>query len=176
MRKAFVLAVATAAAAVVLVTPAAGIPPVTTTVTQQGSLVNPTACGTYGVRWNINLTARVSRHFDWQGRLWKITAEVTEDNTVVNTVTGLTLRDGPVAFTETTFFDPETGRRELIKIIGTSAIVQRGDELLVDRGSITIDGQTGKILASKGPHPLRELLDGSFNVALALPGFCDILR
>jgi hypothetical protein len=27
-----------------------------------------------------------------------------------------------------------------------------------------------------GPHPVRELLDGSFNITLALPGFCEILR
>jgi hypothetical protein len=86
------------------------------------------------------------------------------------------LRDGPVAFTQTTYFDPETGRRELIKIVGTSVYVERGDELLVDRGSITLDGQTLRIIASKGPHPLRELLDGTFNVSLALPGFCHILR
>ena len=36
--------------------------------------------------------------------------------------------------------------------------------------------QTGRIIKSIGPHPLRELMDGSFNIALALPGFCDILR
>jgi hypothetical protein len=39
-----------------------------------------------------------------------------------------------------------------------------------------VDGQTGGIIDSIGPHPLRELMDGSFNTALALPGFCDILR
>jgi hypothetical protein len=57
-----------------------------------------------------------------------------------------------------------------------SAIVRRGDEVLVDKGKIWIDGQTGRIIDSIGPHPLRELVDGSFNIALALPGFCDILR
>lgn len=36
--------------------------------------------------------------------------------------------------------------------------------------------KTGRIIDSIGPHPLRELMDGSFNIALALPGFCDILR
>jgi hypothetical protein len=29
---------------------------------------------------------------------------------------------------------------------------------------------------SAGPHPVRELLDGSFNIRRALPAFCDILR
>jgi hypothetical protein len=47
--------------------------------------------------------------FDREGRRTKIVDHVTEDNTVVNTVTGLTLRDGPVNFLQTVTFDPETG-------------------------------------------------------------------
>jgi hypothetical protein len=62
------------------------------------------------------------------------------------------------------------------RLCGVSAIVRRGDEVLVDKGKIWIDDQTGRIIRSIGPHPLRELMDGSFNVALALPGFCEILR
>ena len=54
--------------------------------------------------------------------------------------------------------------------------VSREGERLVDTGHLVIDGQTGEILVSAGPHPIRELLDGSFNINLALPGFCDILR
>jgi hypothetical protein len=65
--------------------------------------------------------------------------------------------------------------RELITIAGTSVNVKRGNERLLDIGFLMIDGQTGKILFSAGPHPVRELLDGSFNINLALPGFCDIL-
>ena len=93
-----------------------------------------------------------------------------------NTVTGLTLRDGPVNFTQTTHFDPTTQTRELISISGVSVNVRRGNKHLLDAGHLLIDGQTGEILFSAGPHPLRELLDGSFNTSLALPGFCDILR
>jgi hypothetical protein len=156
--------------------PASAVPPTTSTTTQQSVLTNPTACGSYGVEWRINLTAETKRYFDRQGRLTQIIQHITEDNTVTNTVTGLTLREGPDDFVQTTTFDPETGRRVLIYIRGVSAIVRRGDEVLVDKGKIWIDGQTGRIIDSIGPHPLRELLDGSFNVALALPGFCDILR
>jgi hypothetical protein len=54
--------------------------------------------------------------------------------------------------------------------------VRRGNERLVDRGPILIDGQTGEILWSAGPHPARELMDGSFDISLALPAFCDILE
>lgn len=57
-----------------------------------------------------------------------------------------------------------------------SVNVVRGDERLLDAGHLLIDGQTGRILFSAGPHPVRGLLDGSFNIGLALPGFCDILR
>ncbi len=55
-------------------------------------------------------------------------------------------------------------RRRVEDIRGVSAIVRRGDEVLVDKGKIWIDGQTGRIIDSIGLHPLRELLDGRFNV------------
>jgi hypothetical protein len=164
------------AAVAAVAVPASAVPPTTTTVSQQATLTNLTACGSYGVEWKINLTAEVKRYFDSQGRLTHVIQHVTEDNTVRNTVTGLTLREGPDDFVQTTYFNPETGQRTLIYIRGVAAYVERGDEVLVDKGKISIDGQTGRIIRSIGPHPLRELMDGSFNTALALPGFCDILR
>jgi hypothetical protein len=167
-----------AAAALVLglASPAAADPPTKDTVTLHNVVSDPTACGDYGVEWDINLTADIWTFFDDEGRRTKRIAHVREDNTVKNTVTGLTLRDGPVNFVETTTYDPETGAREFIFIVGTSALVERGDQRIVDRGPILIDGQTGDILWSAGPHPLRELMDGSFDISLVLPGFCDILR
>jgi hypothetical protein len=63
-------------------------------------------------------------------------------------------REGPDNFIQTTTWDPETGLREHIFIVG----------------------QTGRIHFSVGPHPIRRLLDGSFDIRLALPGFCNILR
>jgi hypothetical protein len=155
---------------------AQAVPPTHTTQTAQFTLTNPTACGSYGVSWSINLTADNWTFFDRQGRRTKLVQHIREDNTVTNTVTGLTLRDGPVNFVQTNIFDPETGLRELITIAGTSVNVKRGNERLLDTGFLVIDGQTGEILFSAGPHPVRELLDGSFNINLALPGFCDILR
>ena len=176
MRRGLTRWLAVAGLAAVLAAPAVAVPPTHTTVTQQGVLTNPTACGSYGVSWSINLTADIWTFFDQQGRRVRVLQHIREDNTVTNTVTGLTLREGPDNFVQTNTYDPETGLRKSIFIVGTSAIVRRGDEVLVDRGPILIDGQTGRIIWSAGTHPLRELMDGSFNTALALPGFCNILR
>ncbi len=175
MKRSLLLVVA-AVVALFAASSALAAPPTKTTQTAQFSLTNPTACGSYGVTWNIDLTADIWTFRDDQGRTTKVVQHIREDNTVVNTVTGLTLRDGPVNFVQTNFFDPETGIRELITIAGVSLNVRRGNERLLDAGFLAIDGQTGEILFAAGPHPVRQLLDGSFNINLALPGFCEILR
>jgi hypothetical protein len=175
MKRALPLLVVTVVA-LVAASAAQGVPPTHSTQTAQFTLTNPTACGDYGVRWSINLVADVTTFFDNEGRRTKLVQNISEDNTVQNTVTGLTLQDGPVNFVQTTYFDPETQRRELITISGVSVNVRRDGEQLLDTGHLVIDGQTGEILFSAGPHPVRELLDGSFNITLALPAFCDILQ
>jgi hypothetical protein len=161
-----------------LAVPASATPPPPTVTETDLQIVHsdPVACGDYGVEWNIDLHAVNVTFFDEAGRRVKLVQHITEDNTVRNTVTGLTLPDSPVDFVQTSTFDPETGLRQHIFIVGTSVTVRRGDEHLVDRGPILIDGQTGKILFAAGPHPIRRLLDGSFDIRRALPGFCDILR
>jgi hypothetical protein len=156
--------------------PAGGVPPVRTETDVQVVHTDPAACGDYGVEWNIDLHAVNWTFFDDAGRRVKLVQHITEDNTVRNTVTGLTLPDSPVDFVQTSTFDPETGLRRHIFVVGTSVTVRRGHEHLVDRGPILIDGQTGRILWSAGPHPVRRLLDGSFDIRRALPAFCDILR
>lgn len=155
---------------------AGGVPPTRTETDLQLVHSDPAACGDYGVEWNIDLHSVNLTFFDDAGRRVKLVQHITEDNTVRNTVTGLTLPDSPVDFVQTSIFDPETGLRQHIFIVGTSVNVRRGDERLVDRGPILIDGQTGRILFAIGPHPIRRLLDGSFDIRRALPGFCDILR
>ena len=146
------------------------------TVTQHNVVTDEDACGEYGVEWDINLTVDIFTFFDSQDRRVKQVGHVTEDNTVKNTVTGLTLPDSPVNFIQTNFFDRETGALEKIFIVGTSVNVRRGNERLVDRGPILIDGQTREILWSAGPHPVREEMNGSADIRLALPAFCDILE
>jgi hypothetical protein len=177
MRKLVVLAL-TGLALCALAVPAAAepVPPTRTETDVQVTHTDPVACGDYGVEWNIDLHAVNWTFFDDAGRRVKLVQHITEDNTVRNTVTGLTLPDSPVDFVQTPTFDPATGLRQHIFIVGTSVTVRRGDEHLVDRGPILIDGQTGRILFSAGPHPVRQLLDGSFDIRRALPAFCHILR
>ena len=112
MRRGLVLALVAGLAAALAV-PALAVPPVRTTISQQGTLANPTACGSYGVEWNINLTVEQTTYFDDQGRRTHVIGHVRENNTVRNTVTGLTLQEGPDDFVQTTYFDPETGLRTL---------------------------------------------------------------
>jgi hypothetical protein len=178
MRKLFPTIALTILALVGAAAPAgATIPPPTRTETDAHRVVtNPTACGTYGVEWDIHLHSVNWTFFDAQARRVTLVQHITEDNAIRNTVTGLTLPDSPVDFIQTTTFDPETTLRKAIYITGTSVNVRRGNQELVDKGPIVIDGQTGRILFSAGPHPIRELLDGSFDINLALPGFCEILR
>jgi hypothetical protein len=173
-----VVAVVTAVALSGLVAPATATPPppVRTETDVQVVHSDPVACGDYGVEWSIDLHAVNWTFSDEQGRRVKVVQHITEDNTVRNTVTGLTLPDSPVDFVQTSTFDPETGLRQHVFIVGTSVNVRRGEERLVDRGPILIDGQTGEILFAAGPHPVRQLLDGSFDIRRALPAFCDILR
>jgi hypothetical protein len=155
---------------------AGGPPPTRTETDVQIVHSDPAACGDYGVEWNIDLHSVNLTFFDQAGRRVKLVQHITEDNTVRNTVTGLTLPDSPVDFVQTSMFNPETGLRTHIFVVGTSVNVRRGSQHLVDRGPILIDGQTGRILFAAGPHPIRRLLDGSFDIRRALPGFCDILR
>ena len=146
------------------------------TFTQHNVVTDEAACGDYGVVWDINLTADVFTFFDREGRRTKAVLHIREDNTVTNTVTGLTLPDAPVNFVQTEFYDADTGIREKIFIVGTSVNVRRGNERLVDRGPILLDGQTFDILWSVGPHPVRELVQGGGGLQQALPAFCDILE
>jgi hypothetical protein len=178
VRRGCVLVAATAVALFGLAAPAGAAPPPPTMTETDLQVVytDATACGDYGVEWNIDLHAVNWTFFDEAGRRVKVVQHITEDNTVRNTVTGLTLRDSPVDFVQTQTFDPETALRRHIFIVGTSVTVRRGEEHLLDRGPILIDGQTGRILFAAGPHPVRRAMDGSFDIRRALPAFCDILR
>mgnify|MGYP007039598158 CR=1 FL=1 len=85
------------------------VPPTRTETDVQIVHSDPAACGDYGVEWNIDLHSVNLTFFDDAGRRVKLVQHITEDNTVRNTVTGLTLPDSPVDFVQTSTFDVETG-------------------------------------------------------------------
>ena len=60
-------------------------------INQHNVVSDADACGDFGVVWDINLTAVITTYFDKEGRRIRQIAEITEDNTVMNTVSGLTL-------------------------------------------------------------------------------------
>jgi hypothetical protein len=137
-------------------------------------VTNPTACGSYGVAWDINLTARITNYFDRQGRRVRQIAHIKEDNTITNTVTGLTLREGPDSFTQTTYFNPATGRATRIVATGLQARV--GNELR-DVGRVVLlplGGGRFDLVFAAGQHPVREAADLG-TLRDALPAFCAVL-
>ncbi len=160
--------------AALLAAPASATPPTRQTLTLHNVVSNPTACGSYGVVWDINLTVRITNFFNREGRRVKQIAHVKEDNTITNTVTGLTLREGPDSFTQTTYFDPVTGRAT--RIVATGLQVRVGNELR-DVGRVVLlplGGGRFDLVFAAGPHPVREAADLG-TLRDALPAFCEVL-
>ena len=129
------------------------------------------ACG-FPVLWDINLTVVGTNFFDADGVRVRQQAHLHEDNTITNLDTGLTIREGPDSFMQTTHFNPDGTVRELVAT-GLAANVQ-GDEPFKDVGRVAWLPGTNEIVFSAGPHPVREELEfGSFLTSLR--AFCDVL-
>ena len=129
------------------------------------------ACG-FPVLWDIHLTVERTNFFDSEGRLVRQQARIREDNTITNLATGLTLREGPDAFVQTTTFNPD-GTIATITATGLAVNV-RGDERLKDVGRVVWLPGTNEIVFSAGRHPVREAMEGG-NFQTALRAFCDAL-
>lgn len=174
MRKAGMAVVAIAAATVVFAaTPAAAIPPEKIPLTEVHNPVQDQgqACG-FPVLWDIRLTLEGWNFFDNDGNLVRQQLQIREDNTITNLDTGLTLREGPDSFMQTTIFNPDGSVAERIAT-GLAANV-RGDEPLKDVGRVVWLPGTNEIVFSAGPHPVRE--DIEFGTFLdGLRSFCDAL-
>jgi hypothetical protein len=171
-----VLALAIAGlAAVTLAAPASASRPTIVRDVQINNVISdPTACGDYGVVWDINIEADIYTFFDNDGVRVRQMIHIKEDNTITNTVTGLTLREGPDSFTQTTYFQP--GGVLVDYIVATGLQAKVGNDL-IDVGRVVLvpaGGGTFDLVFSAGLHPLRELTDGG-TIADALPGFCDVL-
>jgi hypothetical protein len=129
------------------------------------------ACG-FPVLWDIRLTVEGTNFFDADGTLVRQQAHIREDNTITNLDTGLTIREGPDAFTQTVHFNPDGTVREIVAT-GLAANV-RGEEPFKDVGRVVWLPGTNEIVFSAGPHPVREELEfGNFQTSLR--AFCDVL-
>jgi hypothetical protein len=129
------------------------------------------ACG-FPVLWDIRLTLEGWNFFDNDGNLVRQQLKIREDNTITNLDSGLTLREGPDAFMQTTIFNPDGSVAELIAT-GLAANVQ-GDERLKDVGRVVWLPGTNEIVFAAGQHPVREAVEfGSFLDGLR--SFCDVL-
>jgi hypothetical protein len=167
-----VVAVAVAAALGLAAGPALAVPPERFELTVHNPVQDEgQACG-FPVLWDINLTIEGTNFFDSEGVLVRQQAQIREDNTITNLDTGFTLREGPDAFMQTTYFNPDGTVRELVAT-GLAANV-RGDERLKDVGRVVWLPGTNEIVFSAGPHPVREAIEfGNFRTGLR--AFCDAL-
>jgi hypothetical protein len=171
-----IIAVAIAGAAVVAVAaPAAAAEPVIVRdVTVHNVVSDPTACGDFGVTWDINIVADVTTFFNADGVRVRQAVHIREDNTITNTVTGLTLREGPDSFTQTTYFLP--GGTQVDYITATGAQARVGNDLR-DIGRVVLvplGGGAFDLAFAAGPHPVRLAADDS-TITDALAAFCDVL-
>jgi hypothetical protein len=161
-------------AAAILAAPAAADPPTVQRDVQLMQVVqNPTACGDFGVIWRINITADVYTFFNSDGVRTRQVVHIKEDNTIQNTVTGLTLREGPDSLIQTTYFN-ENGTINRIVAVGLQARV--GNDLR-DVGRVVLlplGGGRFDLVFAAGQHPAREAADGG-TLADALPAFCGVL-
>jgi len=173
MKRLLAPAVVSLAAAILAAPAAADKPTVLRDVQLMQVVQNPTACGDFGVIWRINITADVHTFFDSDGVRTRQVVHIKEDNTIENTVTGLTLREGPDSLIQTTYFN-ENGTIDRIVAVGLQARV--GNELR-DVGRVVLlplGGGRFDLVFAAGQHPAREAADGG-TLADALPAFCGVL-
>jgi hypothetical protein len=173
MKRLLALAAASAVAAILAAPAAADAPTIQRDVQLMQVVQNPTACGDFGVIWRINITADVYTYFDANGVRTRQVVHIKEDNTIENTVTGLTLREGPDSLIQTTYFN-ENGTIDHIVAVGLQARV--GNDLR-DVGRVVLlplgAGRFDLVFAA-GQHPVREAADDG-RLVDALPAFCGVL-
>jgi hypothetical protein len=180
MKRVFAGAVATVAAAVLATADASAAfadqPVIQRDMQIHNVVSNPTACGDFGVVWDIHLNVDVSTFFDADGVRVRQVLHIHEDNTITNTASGLTLREGPDSLIQTTYYQPGGVLVERIVVTGLQARV--GNDLR-DVGRVVLaplGGGRYDLVFAAGQHPLREAADLGRPVQDALPGFCDVLR
>ncbi len=173
MKRLLALGAASVVAAVLAAPAAADEPTILRDVQLMQVVPNPTACGDFGVIWRINITADIYTFFDSDGVRTRQVVHIKEDNTIQNTFTGLTLREGPDSLIQTTHFN-ENGTVNRIVAVGLQARV--GNDLR-DVGRVVLlplGGGRFDLVFAAGQHPAREAADDG-TLADALPAFCGVL-
>jgi hypothetical protein len=173
MKRLLGLAAVSLVAAILAAPAAANEPTILRDVQLMQVVQNPTACGDFGVIWRINITADVYTFFDSEGVRTRQVVHIKEDNTIENTVTGLTLREGPDSLIQTTYFNAN-GTVDRIVAVGLQARV--GNDLR-DVGRVVLlplGGGRFDLVFAAGQHPAREAADDG-TLADALPAFCGVL-
>ena len=174
MKRLLGLAAVSLVAAILAAPAAADKPTVLRDVQLMQVVQNPTACGDFGVIWRINITADIYTYFDSDGVRTRQVAHLKEDNTITNTVTGLTLREGPDSLIQTTHFKEDGRTVDFIVAVGLQARV--GNELM-DVGRVVLlplGGGRFDLVFAAGQHPVREAADDG-RLVDALPAFCGVL-
>lgn len=181
MKRLVLLAVAALAALVTVPAAYADPPTITRDVVIENVVADPDVCGDFGLRWDIDIVADIFDFRDQEGALLRQVLHIREDNTITkldlagNPVPGTTLREGPDAFTQTVYFNPD-GTVDRIVASGLAARV--GNDLR-DVGRVVLlplGGGRFNIVFNAGQHPLREAADDGRLVRDALPAFCEIYR
>lgn len=174
MKRVLALVGVTVATAVLAAPAAAEKPTILRNVQLVHVVQDPAACGDFGVVWRINITADVYTYFDTDGVRTRQVVHIREDNTIENTVTGLTLREGPDSLIQTTYFTEDGRFVDRIVAVGLQARV--GNDLR-DVGRVVLQPLGGgrfDLVFAAGPHPAREAADDGTLVD-ALPAFCEVL-
>lgn len=174
MKRLSALAVAALAVAALAAPAQADEPTIIRDLQLHQVISDPAACGDFGVVWDINITADISTFFNSEGVRVRQLIHIRENNTITNTVTGLTLQEGPDSFLQTTYFLP--GGVGIDYIVATGLQASVGNELR-DVGRVVLEPLGGgrfDLVFAAGPHPVREAADDGTLVD-ALAGFCDVL-
>jgi hypothetical protein len=165
-------AVGVAAAIMATAVPAAAAPPTRQQLTFSGAVTDQgQACGD-PLSWEFTGDATVTRFFDSEGTLVRISVLVQESGTVTNLTTGEVVELPRTAFTERVLL-VEDGSI-IIQDVGLSVRITGPEDFLLDVGRFVVRLDPDELLQSSGQHPIREINPFSVSDPALLGAFCDL--
>ncbi len=173
MRRLCLVIAAVTGFGIVTTLPAAAVQPTTVTFPFSDQVEGfVPECG-LNLRWDISGTVERTFFFDAEGNLVRIQDRVREDNTITNTDTGESLREGPDSFQQRILFNDDG--TVTIQINGLSVLVNKGDGSVVDAGRVVLLFGPGgpSVLSISGRHDVRGIDPLTVDDPILLAGFCD---